>query len=151
MTYEMMANKCSKFFVFLSEILKDTYEVVGSCNQDISRYLIPIGTVGDLSYYGKPRLSFRVSDHWNWYSSIRKCSDPNYVQCLTDDLPETYSRREEGKTTKPRFGISVCVFGTDNKYHVIYGEMFDKNTKKWKWLETKPTDIAEMILSNSQD
>lgn len=45
---------CQNFYRELSVKLSDGYEVAGSCNNDISSYLIPNGSVEDLSYYGKP-------------------------------------------------------------------------------------------------
>lgn len=136
---------CEIFFSNLSKILEDTYEVVRSCNQDISQYLIPKGTISELSYYSKPKKSFRISDHWNWYANIRKCSNPRYIQCLSVDIPRADKRSAYGKPTKPKTGIQVSVIGGDGKYHAVYGEVFNRKTKKWEWLETDPADIAEMI------
>lgn len=136
---------CKTFFDDLSDILKDIYEVVGSCNQDISQYLIPKGTISDLTYYSKPEKSFRISDHWNWYSSLKKCSNPYYIQCLSVDMPRANKREIWNKATKPKHGIQVCILGGDNKYHAVYGEVYDRKTRTWSWLETDPADIAEMV------
>lgn len=143
--YDMKIFACEIFFEDLARILKDTYEVIKSCNQDLSQYLIPNGTISDLSYYSKPERSFRISDHWNWYSNLRKCSDQHYIQCLSVDMPRADKRSEYGKATKPKYGIQVCILGGDGKYHAVYGEVYNCTTKRWDWLETDPADIAEMI------
>ena len=136
--------KCEEFFSNLCAILSDTYEVVGSCNRDLSQYLIPKGTISELSYYSKPAKSFRISDHWNWYSSLKKCSNPHYIQCFSVDIPRAEKRTDYGKATKPKYGIQVSVIGGDGKYHAVYGEIYDRKTGAWNWLETEPADIAEM-------
>lgn len=138
---------CKTFFDELSDILKDTYEVAGSCNQDISQYLIPKGTISDLTYYSKPKKSFRISDHWNWYANLKKCSNPHYVQCLSVDLPRANKRFKWNgyRATTPIHGNQVCILGGDNKYHAVYGEVYDRKTRTWSWLETDPADIAEMV------
>ena len=144
-TKEEKIMKCEEFFSSLSAILNGTHEVIRSCNQDLSQYLIPKGTIQDLSYYSKPAKSFRISDHWNWYSSLKKCSKPNYIQCLSVDIPRADKRSDYGRATKPKYGIQVSVIGGDGKYHAVYGEVYDRKTKTWSWLETEPADIAEMI------
>ena len=145
MNYEQKKEACKKIFDALAEELRETYEVVGSCNQDISEYLIPAGTISDLSYYGKPGKSFRFSDHWNWYSSLKKCVDPDYIQCLSLDLPKPKQRLEEGKASKPIFGIQVALIGDDGNYHVVYGEKFDRQTRRWSWVKNDIKDILAMI------
>lgn len=137
--------KCEEFFSILSELLNGTYEVVSSCNADISKYLIPKGTISELTYYSKPMNSIRISDHWNWFANLNKCSVPWYVQCFSTDIPRPSGRLEAGKASKPKYGMQVSVFGGDGKYHAVYGEVFDRKTKKWEWLETDPADIAEML------
>lgn len=137
--------KCEEFFAVLSELLNETYEVVSSCNADISKYLIPIGTVSELTYYSKPKNSVRISDHWNWFANLNKCDIPWYVQCYCADIPWPNGRLDVGKASKPRYGMQVSVFGGDGKYHAVYGEVFNRKTKKWEWLETDPADIAEML------
>ena len=147
MTNIEKVEACKEFFNSLSKILESTYEVVASCNQDISKYLIPKGTIGDLTYHSKPDASFRISDHWNWYSNLKKCPNPNYIQCLSVDMPRAKKRPDYGKASKPIDGIQVSVIGKDGKYHAVYGEIFDRKTKKWNWLETDPADIAEMVCA----
>ena len=73
---EVKIQKCEEYFMILSELLSETHEVVGSCNKDISKYLIPKGTASELTYYSKPKNSVRISDHWNWYANLNKCNIP---------------------------------------------------------------------------
>lgn len=134
-------KKCRIFFEGLAALLHDTYDVVGSCNKDMSVYLIPKGTLSELSYYGKPEKSFRISDHWNWYSSVRKCSDESYVQCLSVDVPEVLSRTEPGKPTEARQAIQVSIY-ENGCYHAVYGDVFDAKTKEWKWIENDPANVV---------
>lgn len=133
MTTQEKIDKCKAFYEELCTYLSGTYENVPSCNADISAYLIPNGSISQLSYYGKPEKSFRISDHWNWYSSERKCSLPNYIQCFSLDAPWPRKRPAPGKASKPREAIQVAVYGADNKYHAIFGEVYDRKKKSWSW------------------
>lgn len=137
--------KCREFFNELSKLLRETHEVVGSCNKDTSVYLIPKGSLPELSYYGKPENSFRLSDHWNWYSSFRKCSKEDYIQCHSVDCPEAISREQPGKPTIPVQAIQVAYYGTDGLYHAIYGDHYDRETDEWSWLENSPANAMRMI------
>lgn len=125
---------CLKFFYELVEELKDTHELVGSCNADETLYLIPKGTIDQLTYTSKPENSYRFSDHWNWYANIRKCQNERYIQCLNTDLPWAKKRIAPGKPSKPIFGICVAKIGDDSKYHTIFGEVFNRKTKKWSFI-----------------
>ncbi len=145
MTRKEKETACIEFFNALADALKETYEVVASCNNDISAYLIPKGSIDKLSYYGKPELSFRVSDHWNWFSNLKKCDIPNYVQCMSMDMPWARRREEESKSTKPRYGIQVAIFGKDGRYHHVYGEKFDRRTKEWSWEVDTLDNVIRMI------
>ena len=145
MTKEEKMRKCNEFFNQLVKILEDRYESMGSCNVDSSRYLVPLGTSSEVTYYGKPNKSFRVSDHWNWYANTNKCSNSNYVQCRSLDMPWARKRIEIGKATKPRFGAQVAMILDDGYYHAVYGERFDRKTKSWTWIESNPIDIANMV------
>ena len=138
-------EKCRDFFRTLSDILAGQYETIASCNQDLSQYLVPNGTAGEISYASKPALSFRISDHWNWYANLKKNPDPKYIQCWSVDIPKPGKRKAYGKASEPREGIQVAVIGGDGKYHAVFGEVYDKKLKNWRWLETDPTDIAEMV------
>lgn len=136
--------KCEKFLKGLQKILEGKYEIIGSCNRDISRYLIPVGTENQVTYYRKPDFSFRISDHWNWYSNLKKCSDENYIQCNSVDMPEARKRTEDGKATKPRKGLQVAIQGTDGKYHHVFGYKWDRKTKSFRWVENSPADICRI-------
>lgn len=138
-------DACKRFFADLSKELEETYTIVGSCNQDNSVYLVPNGTEDQITYYGKPAKSFRISDHWNWYSNINKCSNPNYIQCLSVDAPYAFKRNDDGKATKPRMLCQVAVVGEDGKYHAVFGEVFDRKTKRWSWLSSNPKYIAQEV------
>lgn len=143
--YEITEMKalCTEFFTELADILKDKYEVVESCNADFSKYLVPKGTADQITYHSKPDKSFRISDHWNWYANIKKCSNPKYVQCLSVDLPWPKRRKEEGKASNLIWGIQVSVIGDDGKYHVVFGEKFDRKTQRYSWVSASAEDVAK--------
>lgn len=140
-----MSYLCTKFFDELVELLEGRYELIQSCNGDFSRYLVPVGTSDQITYYGKPDKSFRISDHWSWYSNLNKCSNPNYIQCLNTDLPWVQSRRDD-KATRPIKAYQVALIGSDGKYHSVYGETYNKNRHKWSWKNADPKEVAKMIL-----
>lgn len=146
MDRDQKLEKCKEFFGALVEKLSGEYELVNSCNQDISQYLIPNGSIDELTYYSKPELSFRISDHWNWYASLTKCEKEHYIQCYTKEMPWTQKRLREGKASRAIQGISVCLMGVDGLYHVVYGERFDRKSKKWTWFESDPSDIAALAI-----
>ena len=137
---------CEEFFNRLSEELWYCYEVVGSCNQDISRYLVPFGTEEQITYYSKPVLSFRISDHWNWFSNLKKCKDAHYVQCMSYNMPWTRERTAPGMASKPQFGIMVAVCDKNGLYHNVYGERFDRKSHRWFWVENTPSKIIKQWL-----
>ena len=137
MTIMEKNDRCKSFFDALVSILGERYERLNSCNQDMSAYLCPTGTSGEVTYHSKPEESFRISDHWNWYANTNKCSDPRYIQCYCVDLPWARRRLEPNKATRPIMASSVCVF-RNGRYHAIYGERFDRKTKTWSWIETSP-------------
>ena len=133
MTIQEKIEKCQEFYNELCTFLSGKYENIQSCNNDMSAYLIPNGTLSQLSYYGKPEKSFRISDHWNWYSSERKCALSNYIQCFSLDAPWPQKRPAPGKASKPRAAIQVAFYGSDNKYHAVFGEVYNHKTKTWEW------------------
>ena len=137
--------KCTYFFNRLAKELGDSYEVVGSCNKDSSVYLVPKGTKNQISYYSKPAMSFRVSDHWNWYSNTKKCKNESYVQCYSTDLPRPHKRPEKGKASKPIFAAQVAMIGPDGNYHHVYGDKF--NGIEWRWVETGVDDIIAQLAA----
>lgn len=145
MTIREKIRRCQYFFEELAKILNDDYEVVGSCIKDISMYLIPKGTETDISYYGKPDKSFRISDHWNWYANLNKCEKKHYIQCWSVDVPYPRDRKTETGPSEPRRAIQVAVIGKGGKYHAVYGEKWNKKHKRWDWLENTPEQIVSVL------
>ncbi len=139
-------EKCRVFYENLSNKLEGEYESVASCNQDLSAYLCPIGTADEITYHGKPEMSFRISDHWNWYSNTKKCSDPNYIQCYCNMLPYPKPRLAPGKASKPIQATCVALF-MNGKYHVVYGEYFHKKSKTWKWMNNTVDEVLSQIFN----
>ena len=132
---------CQEFFDKLAALLHESYEIVGSCNADNSQYLVPNGTADRITYTSKPISSFRVSDHWNWYSNLKKCPNENYIQCFSLDAPWPKRRLATGKASMPIFCSQVAFVGDDGKYHVVYGEKFDHKTKTWSWVDSTPEEV----------
>lgn len=139
-------DACMKFFESLSDILKETHTMIGSCNHDSSVYLVPNGTEESISYYGKPKNSFRVSDHWNWYANTKKCENEHYIQCLSVDMPRPNERPLPWKASKPKYGSQVAIVGKDGKYRCVYGEKFDRKKRQWTWVESDPFEVAKMVM-----
>ncbi len=140
-------QKCRDFFDRMAELLSETHEVMGSCNKDLSAYLVPIGTGDQVTYGSKPVDSFRVSDHWNWYANLKKNPDPTYIQCWSVDAPPP-KKRPSGdfeKATMPRFIHQVAYFGEDGKYHHVYGDKCDPVTKERYWVESTPEEVLENL------
>lgn len=137
-------DKCIQFFKELVAKLGDNYEVVGSCNHDISRYLCPVGTIDKVTYTSKPELSFRISDHWNWFSNVKKCPYPNYIQCYTHDLPGAHHRQAEGLASTPIKAVCVGIF-IDGRYHIIFGETYNRLNRRWCWIESDVDAIVNLI------
>ena len=142
---------CKMFFYTLREILEkyNNYQYRSNrCGMKRKRdsYLYPEGTGDEITYYSKPLYSFRCANYWNWYAPMKKCDNKWVIQCFTDDMPRT-KHRVNGGASEPVWGTAVCVMGPDEEYHVVYGEVFDRETKKWHWLETDPADIAEMVCA----
>lgn len=135
-------EKCEAFFNELASLMEN-YEIVASCNNDRSAYLIPSGSIGALTYSSKPDRSFRISDHWNWYANVRKCEDEHYIQCYSIDAPWPNKRKGVGLASEPKYAVQVGYFGDDKKYHCVYGERFDRKTKRWEWVESSPEDVME--------
>lgn len=135
---------CKKFFDELAKQLV-SYDVVKSCNQDLSAYLIPTGTIEALTYYDKPDKSFRISDHWNWYANVNKCEKSNYIQCFNPDLPWAKRRTDPGKASKPIYACQVAFF-YNNMYRVVYGEKFDRKTRKWSWVDNTVENVIATLV-----
>lgn len=144
-TIEDKMSECRNFIEELHDILKDEFVFMPSCNQDLSAYLVPNGTEAKVSYYEKPINSFRISDHWNWYSGLRRCADPNMVQCLNIDIPWCRKRKAPGAPTRGIIGVQVAYYGPDNQYHCVFGEKFDRRTRQWTWVDSSPEKAAELV------
>lgn len=138
-----MMDECKQFFEILAEELAGTHTVKGSCNKDVSAYLIPDGTDDQVTYHSKPANSFRLSDHWNWKSNLAKNPNEKYIQCYTRDLPWCRLRNAPGKASNPIKAACVCYFD-GNIYHVVFGERFNRTTKSWDWVEADPCEVAKM-------
>lgn len=136
--------ECRKFFDKVSKLLSDDYEVVSSCNKDLSAYLVPKGKNDQITYYSKPAASLRVSDHWSWYASLQKCSDEEYIQCHSADLPGPSHRLAPGKASLPVNAPQVCLIYPDGKYHCVFGRFFDSQSNKWKWMEADPRLVVKV-------
>lgn len=150
------AMACIDFFRKLSDILSEDYEIVKSGSDEYiielnrddkfrvsDHYLVPFGTESQITYYGKPEWSFRISDHWNWKSSLKKCDKDWYIQCYSVDMPNVKNRLGQYKSSPQVKGIQVAIFGKDKRYHCVYGECFNRNKKIWNWMETDPEEIAK--------
>lgn len=151
MTEEMKIQKqnrmdaCNEYFNELAKLLEQSHMVMLSSNKDQSRYLIPNGTDNEVTYYGKPFHSFRVSNHWNWKANIRKCVDPRHVQCFTKDLHYPFHRPKSGMASKPVLACCVCYYGLDKLYHVVCGEVYDHVNRSTHFIRRDPKEvIAEM-------
>jgi len=142
--------RCKAYYNSLAQLCEDGYVRIGSCNKGFSSYLIPFGTDDQLSYYGKPELSFRLSDHWNWYSNLKKCKDESLIQCCCVCLPGPSDRIEEGKASR---AVKACcvAFYYKGAYYTVYGELFDAVKKEWYWLETKPRDVFSLLTQKKYD
>lgn len=147
MNFKMKKERCNTFFDELAKYLEGSYVVVGSCNQDFSRYLVPVGREHEITYHSKPAGSFRISDHWNWYANVKKCRDPHYIQCQSLDAPPTKARKANGYASEPRHTIQVCYFDEDNKYHCVFGEVWDGHTHSYHWKDGDVFDAVNKALS----
>lgn len=155
MTDQEKKELCNKFFDELVTALNEEWKeqnlgsewtIVKSCNQDFSRYLVRKGNENYITYYGKPEFSFRISDHWNWFSNTKKCEDPFYVQCNSSDMP--YARfRPDSRATKPRYGVQVCMTIDGEVYRCVFGECFDRQSKTWSWKDNTPKSVASAIAA----
>ena len=128
-------RKCNAFFLRVANELKDTHRIIGSSAQWGSACLVPIGREDEVSYYGKPVNSLRVACNWNWRAALKRCKEEKLIQCNTPDLPWCKKREAPGMASKPIWGNMVGYFDEDKKYHCVYGEKFDRETKTWSWYE----------------
>lgn len=135
MTKEERKESCEKYFSFLCNKLKDTHVLVASCNKDASRYLVPKGTEDRISWYGKPRDSYRISDHWNWKTNLKNCSNEHYVQCFNKDIWIVNQRIEAGKASKAVNTWCVAYYDDDDAYHTVHGSCYHGRKEGWTWKE----------------
>lgn len=144
---DLKIDLCNQFIDKLAELLGDKYEMVASCNRDLSRYLIPAGTKDQITYYGKPANSFRVSDHWSWFSSLKKCSVRNYIQCYSRDLPvpKARPRNNPDGATKAVRGTQVAVQTEDGTYRCVFGDKYDRTRHRWTWVEADPKEVIALL------
>ena len=140
-TAEEKKAKCQLFYKELVTALRDSHENVKSCNRDDSAYLVPKGTSDQITYESKPINSFRISDHWNWKANLEKNQKDGYIQCYTKDVPVCKARPEPGKASPPIWAWQVGYFGEDKAYHCVYGEVFNRESKTWYWLEGDVDDV----------
>jgi len=146
-----MMDACNKYFDELVKQAGDSFTVVGSCNKDVSRYLVPKGTEHEITYYGKPYFSFRVSDHWNWRASTKKCVDPHHVQCFTKDLHFPFRRPSEHRASKPVYASCVGYYGPDKQYHIVCGEVYDSKIKGVRWITRSISDVITEMQEDMMD
>lgn len=141
-------DSCIEFFNQVAALLTDIYEVLpGKSRQWRSFCLVPKGTINQVTYYGKPMNSLRVAMNWNWRAGLDRCTNPKHIQCVTPDLPYVKPRPKDHPewSSPPVFGNMVALFDTDNKYHCIFGEKFNRDTKTWTWINNDPEKIAAML------
>ena len=131
--YDENLRLCYDFIRSIQKALGDDYILRPSCNQDVSLYLIPKDSIDQLSYVGKPEKSYRMSNHWNWYSNLKKCPDESMVQCFSPDLPAPKQRKAPGKASDPIDAVCVCEY-LNGEYHVIFGQKYDHETKQFVWV-----------------
>lgn len=148
--WKQQLDDCIDFFNLVAEELKDTHAVVHSKSRKWkSMCLVQKGQENQVTYYGKPVNSLRVAPNWNWRAGLDRCSNPNYIQCVTPDLPFARRRSEENPewSTMPIFANMVGYFDTDNKYHCIFGEKFDFDKNTWVWVDNDAKTVADRIRS----
>lgn len=146
--WKQQFENCVRFFNAVAEELKDTHVIVPSKSKKWrSMCLVRKGEENQVSYYGKPVNSLRVAPNWNWRAGLDRCTNPTYIQCVTPDLPFAKKRSKENPewSTMPIFGNMVGYFDTDNKYHCIFGEKYEPETKSWIWVENAPIIVANKI------
>ena len=146
--WKQQFEKCVEFFNQVAKELEDTHVViVGKSKKWPNMFLVEKGQERQVNYYGKPVNSLRVATNWNWRAGLDRCSNRNYIQCVTPDLPFARRRPEEHPewSSLPILGNMVGYFDTDNKYHCVYGEKYNREDKSWMWVENMPKRVALMI------
>lgn len=156
------AELCVKFFKGLSKLLREQgdYQTMGTgkCPKNFfvegkdkgifrlnDHYLFPYGTKKQITYYGKPYWSFRISDHWNWYEQTKKCAQEQFIQCFNVDLPiitKRFVENNQRSTAVAAMQVAIYKNHDDEAYHCVYGAYKDKNTHEWCWMEKTPEEVV---------
>lgn len=126
------------------------YILMDSCNNDNTRYCVPRGTANQVTYYGKPENSIRISDHWSWYSNLKRCKEKDNIQCYNIDMPSPTERLAEGKASLPIEAAAIAIY-YDNAYHTIAGAYIDCNTGEWRWKSLSFDALVSVIDSIIDD
>lgn len=113
-------DEAKEFFMKLVEEKSETHELVGSCNKDCSMYLIPKGTIAQVSYEGKPADSYRLSDHWHWYANLKK-APMETIQCAVKGMPAPAPRKgEQQEKAGEALWFSAVAYTRDgNEYELL--------------------------------
>lgn len=148
--YKEIENRIKYVWSELVKQLSDNYEEIGSSNQDISRYLVPKGTANQITYYGKPGMSLRMSDHWCWYSSITKCENESYIQC-DNSIFEPHDREREGGASRPIKALQICIIDKDGVYHPLIGIMNEMTNNSIDTFIDEPVNQVITDIKNFLD
>jgi len=141
---------CRQFFIDLAEALKGDYEAMASKirHGECSMYLCPKGTSDQVTYHSKPEMSFRFSDHWNWYTSQKRNPDLKYIQCQCRHLPEPKRRHGDGLPSDPIVANCVCLF-INGQYRVVYGSKYDRKTRSWSWVNNTVEEVVAKLMGGA--
>lgn len=140
-------EKCNQYFNSLYEMLKDSHDRRTNKTRDRrpDKYIFPKGTGDEITNVGKPANSFRYSNKWNFWKN-GKGEMLDSVQCYSEDFPKAHTDSHGCGPQGSVLAYSVCFYGEDGRYHVVYGERYNRRTKKWDWVESDPEDaILEFI------
>ncbi len=113
-------DDCKDFFLKLVSEKSETHEVVASCNKDRSMYLIPKGTIDQLSYKGKPVDSYRLGDHWHWYANLKNAPQET-IQCKVHGMPAPAPRKgeQQDKAGEALWFSAVAYTRDGNEYELL--------------------------------
>ena len=126
------------------------YIMMNSCNKDNTKYCVPQGTAKQVTYYGKPENSIRISDHWSWYANLKRCAEEDNIQCYNVDMPDSTERLGKGKASQPIEATAIAVY-YNNAYHTIAGAYIESNTGKWGWKSPSLAELASIMDSLIDD
>lgn len=143
---------CDEYFAKLCEELsKYGYELLGPQMKDPrswyhwSRCLVPEGTADQVTYHSKPAYSFRIAEEWSWYANTKRCSDPDYIQCESVFALQPRPRKGEGLPSVPIHAVQVCMARPDGRYYCVCGEVYDKRTRTWSWIERPIESVIDDV------